>query len=86
MADIELRVPDAVFNRIRRHLGPVADSMTNKDLVEEALTQLIWAAGESVRGRFILSSERDGSDVARLRMRSLDYARGMATSSRKPKL
>jgi hypothetical protein len=41
------------------------------DVVREALTLFNWASEERAHGRLILSTDREGKDVARLAMPSL---------------
>ncbi len=70
MAEVRFQVDDAYLQTIKDRLGE--RNAKNTDLVRDALTILSWAAEERSKGRYILSSERDGSDVGRLVMPTLE--------------
>ncbi len=44
------------------------------DLTKDALTMLHWAINEAANGRVILSTDRQGGDVQRLAMQTLNNA------------
>lgn len=67
MAKIYCSVTDEFISNLMRTLGV----HTTTHVVQEAMTLLNWAVEERQRGRVILSAKPDGSDVARLAMRSL---------------
>ena len=67
MAEIRVQVEDAVLTKLKEALN----LRTNTDVIEEALTMLSWAAEEKKNSRLILSSNKAGSDVTRLAMKSL---------------
>jgi len=76
MADIRVQVDDAFIEALQKRLGGIKAT----DVVREALTLLNWASEEREHGRLILSTDRDGKDVARLAMPSLASIKERALS------
>ncbi len=76
MADIRVQVDDAFIETLQQRLGGVKAT----DVVREALTLLNWASEERAHGRLILSTDREGKDVARLAMPSLANIKARAVS------
>jgi len=68
MTAIRFQVPERYMSSLKGKLGLATDL----DVVQEALTILAWAADEKERGRLILSTNKDGGDIKRLAMRSLE--------------
>jgi phenylalanyl-tRNA synthetase beta subunit len=69
MERIDLVIPGDTMQRLRESLG----LKTNKQVVEEALTMLRWAAAEKQRGRVIFSAPPNGdSDIVKLKMACLE--------------
>lgn len=71
MAEIRVQVPDDFLRALKEktHLK------MNSEIVQEALTMLNWALSESKQGRYVVSTDVNGEDVARLVMNSLEVAR-----------
>lgn len=76
MAEIRLQVPDDLMTKLKSKLG----LRNNKEVIEEALTMLSWAADEKDRKRVILSATTDGDQVTRLAMKSLNLVPSPAHS------
>jgi hypothetical protein len=70
MAEVRFQIDDPYLERIKNNLGTPNAKTT--DLMRDALTILSWAAEERSKGRYILSSKRDGTDVGRLVMPILE--------------
>lgn len=72
MSEVRFQVDENYLDAIREALGTPNAKPT--ELVRDSLTILRWAAEERSKGRYILSTKQDGSDVVRLVMPSLEAA------------
>lgn len=82
MADRNVKVAiDAAFLDAIRDK---TDIRSDEEVIQEALTAFNWAVNEAAGQRFILSANKDGSDVARLMMQSLIFA-GIKAQAQQPK-
>jgi hypothetical protein len=68
--EIRMQVDDEFITHLQMTLD-----LKGTEVVREALTMFRWAVEETTRGRIILSTDRDGTNVARLAMPSLDRVR-----------
>ena len=66
--ELRMQIDDQFMNALMDKLGV----RRPPDVVREALTLLNWAVEERRRNRVILSSEPDGTEVARLAMPALE--------------
>lgn len=67
MSKIRCEVPDDFMRKLQQALG----CSSSLEVTQEAFTFLAWAVDERRKGRVILSSEPNGSNVERLAMRAL---------------
>jgi hypothetical protein len=70
--ELRVHVPDAVIQTLRGLLG---ESIRATEIVKDALTLFNWAVHERAAGRYVLSADPDGNNVARLALASLDRVR-----------
>lgn len=77
--ELRMNVDDAYMESLQKKLE--LDKGT--EVVREALTILLWAAGERRNGRLILSANEDGSNVSRLALPSLERIQGKDASSQR---
>jgi hypothetical protein len=66
--EIRLKIDDVFMEKLKENLN---DDKT-KQITEDALTLLNWAAAEIKQGRVILSVNKDGDEVKELAMPSLE--------------
>lgn len=64
---VTVDVERSVMDGLKQRLGIAL----SKDVIQEALTMINWAAEEKMKGRAILSATEDGEDVVRLAMECL---------------
>ncbi len=69
MAQMIVSIPNKVLQTLQQKMQPAP---TAAHLLEEAMTMFAWAVQERAQGREILSCRRDGQEVKRLSMTSLD--------------
>ncbi len=67
--ELRLQVPDDVVKKFQDKLG---SDVKVTDIARDALTLFNWAIEERAKGRWILSSEEDGTKMTRLAMASLE--------------
>ncbi|MDO9712171.1 hypothetical protein [Paracraurococcus lichenis] len=67
--ELRVQIPDSVIADLKAKLG---HDIKVTDIARDALTLFNWAVQERAEDRFILSANRDGRDVARLALSSLD--------------
>jgi hypothetical protein len=73
--EVRFQIPGDVIDRLRGRLG----LSTNTDVVREALTLLDWASSEKEKGRVILSADKDGGNLTKLWMSSLENVKERST-------
>jgi phenylpyruvate tautomerase PptA (4-oxalocrotonate tautomerase family) len=71
MPEVRLKIPDDVIDSLQKAIG---SDYKATDIAIDAITLYNWAVKERAKGRFVLSSEPEGGDMARLIMPSIEKA------------
>jgi hypothetical protein len=69
MAELRVQIPDDLVQKLQDRLG-AGTKVT--DMAREAFTLFNWAVSERAQGRVVLSSDKDGDNINKLAMPSLD--------------